>query len=39
MAKAKTTTAANWQTKPKRKNKGVHSKNNPPKKKYKGQGR
>jgi len=39
MAKAKVTAAAKWQPKPKRKNKGVHSKNNRPEKKYRGQGR
>jgi len=40
MAKAKTTKAtATWQPKPKRKNKGVHSKNNKPAKRYRGQGR
>ena len=39
MAKAKTSTAKAWQPKPKRKNKGVHSKNNKPAKRYRGQGR
>ena len=39
MAKAKSTSAASWQPKPKRKNKGVHSKNNKPAKRYRGQGR
>ena len=39
MAKAKSTASASWQPKPKRKNKGVHSKNNKQVKKYRGQGR
>lgn len=40
MAKAKSTALAiKWAPKPKRKNKGVHSKNNKPDKRYRGQGR
>ena len=39
MAKASKPTASSWQPKPKRKNKGVHSKNNKPAKRYRGQGR
>jgi len=40
MAKAKTKAAtATWKPKPKKNNKGVHSKNNKPAKKYRGQGR
>lgn len=39
MAKAKSTSSASWTPKPKRKNKGVHSKNNKPAKRYRGQGR
>ncbi len=38
MAKA-SATVGKWQPKPKRKNKGVHSKNNKPAKRYRGQGR
>lgn len=37
MAKKTQTTTKMW--KPKRKRKGVHSKNNPPQKKYRGQGK
>jgi hypothetical protein len=40
MAKAKSSTSVGkWQPKAKRKNKGVHSKNNKPAKRYRGQGR
>ena len=39
MAKAKASNTAAFRVKPKRKNKGVHSKNNRPAKKYRGQGR
>lgn len=36
---AKTTTTVSLKTKAKKNNKGVHSKNNPPEKKYRGQGK
>jgi len=39
MAKAKTNIVSGYKVKPKKKNKGVHSKNNKPDKPYKGQGR
>jgi len=39
MAKAKTSAAATWKPKPKRKRPGVHAKNNKPAKRYRGQGR
>ena len=39
MAKVKSNTGITYKSKPKKKNKGIHSKNNKPKKTYKGQGR
>jgi hypothetical protein len=39
MAKAKITASTLYKNKPKKNNKGVHSKNNKPEKKYRGQGR
>ena len=38
-AKVKSAATATWRPKTKRKNKGVHSKNNKPAKRYRGQGR
>jgi hypothetical protein len=39
MAKVKSNTSSVYKTKPKKSNKGVHSKNNKPEKTYRGQGR
>ena len=39
MAKIKSGTISTFRKKPKKNNKGIHSKNNKPDKKYRGQGR
>lgn len=39
MAKAKVSNVTNFKRKPKKNNKGIHSKNNKPEKAYRGQGR